>query len=55
VAWLVARNTSLPKVQQRLGHESIQTTIDVYGGLLDYTDDQVNMVVDELFTPVTSI
>ena len=52
VAWLVAGNTPLPKIQQRLGHESIQTTIDVYGGLLSYTDDQVDTVVESMFTPV---
>jgi integrase len=45
VAWLVVANTPLPKIQQRLGHESIQTTIDVYGGLLRATDDQVDDAV----------
>jgi integrase len=52
VAWLVANNTPLPKIQQRLGHESIQTTIDVYGGLLDYTDEQVDAAVEAMFSPV---
>ncbi|WP_019874485.1 site-specific integrase [Sporichthya polymorpha] len=49
VAWLIAGGTPLPKIQQRLGHESIQTTIDVYGGLLADTDDQVDAVVGSAF------
>lgn len=49
VAWLIAGGTPLPKIQQRLGHESIQTTIDVYGGLLADTDDQVDAVVASTF------
>jgi integrase len=52
VAWLIAANTPLPKIQQRLGHESIQTTIDVYGGLLHYTDEQVDAAVEAMFIPV---
>lgn len=31
VAWLILRGVPLPVIQQQLGHESIQTTIDVYG------------------------
>ncbi|MGQ0846409.1 MAG: tyrosine-type recombinase/integrase [Sporichthyaceae bacterium] len=52
VAWLIAAGTPLPKIQQRLGHESIKTTIDVYGGLLATTDDQVDSAVDDLLGPV---
>ncbi len=48
VAWLIAAGTPLPKIQQRLGHESIKTTIDVYGGLLAATDDQVDAAIDAL-------
>jgi integrase len=33
-AWLISANVPLPVIQQRLGHESIQITVDVYGGLL---------------------
>jgi integrase len=51
VAWLIAGNTPLPKIQQRLGHESIQTTIDVYGGLLHYTDEQVDAAIEAILTP----
>jgi integrase len=31
VGWLIQANVPLPVIQQLLGHESIQTTIDVYG------------------------
>lgn len=54
VAWLIAGGTPLPKIQARLGHESIQTTIDVYGGLLAATDDQLDAVVSAAFTPVAA-
>jgi integrase len=37
-AWLISAGVPLPKIQERLGHESITTTIDVYGGLTDQTD-----------------
>ncbi len=33
-AWLIARGTSLPVIQARLGHEKITTTIDTYGHLV---------------------
>ena len=33
VAWLMAQGVSLPVIRQRLGHESINTTISVYGHL----------------------
>ena len=33
-SWLIADGTPLPFIQARLGHESIQTTINVYGHLL---------------------
>jgi len=32
-AWLIAQGVSLPTIQDRLGHESITTTIDRYGHL----------------------
>jgi integrase len=33
VAWLIARGVPLPAIQYQLGHESVQTTIGVYGHL----------------------
>lgn len=41
VAWLIAAGVSLPKIQHRLGHESITTTIDRYGHLLPSDDADV--------------
>jgi len=32
-SWLIAQNVPLPVIQNRLGHESITTTIDTYGHL----------------------
>lgn len=32
-SWLIAGNVPLPVIQRRLGHESITTTIDLYGHL----------------------
>lgn len=32
-SWLIAAGVPLPVIQARLGHESIQTTVDVYGHL----------------------
>lgn len=32
-SWLIAAGVPLPVIQQRLGHESIQTTVNVYGHL----------------------
>jgi integrase len=40
-AWLIAAGVPLPVIQARLGHESIQTTIDVYGHLMPETQKQV--------------
>ncbi|MFH8747490.1 tyrosine-type recombinase/integrase [Streptomyces rimosus] len=33
--WLIADKVRLPVIQGRLGHESITTTVDRYGHLLD--------------------
>jgi integrase len=51
---LISANVPLPVIQQRLGHESIQTTIDVYGGLLNHTNDHVDGIVDAMLTPLDS-
>lgn len=38
VVWLLADGESLPVISTRLGHASIQITMDRYGGLLDLHD-----------------
>lgn len=38
-SWLIADGIPLPVIQRRLGHESIQTTVDVYGHLDRESDE----------------
>jgi integrase len=45
VAWLIARSVPLPAIQVRLGHESIQTTVDRYGHLVREMDSVVTAAV----------
>ncbi len=45
-AWLISAGVPLPEIQRRLGHESIQTTVDVYGGLLEQAGDLADTAVD---------
>jgi integrase len=45
-AWLISAGVPLPEIQRRLGHESIQTTVDVYGHLLDYAGDLADATID---------
>lgn len=45
-AWLIARKVPLPAIQARLGHESITTTVDTYGHLLDALDEEVMAAVE---------
>jgi integrase len=46
VAWLVAGQVPLPHIQQKLGHESITTTIDTYGHLLAQGHEAADAAVD---------
>lgn len=39
VAVLVASGAQMPEIQRRIGHESIKTTIDVYGGMIGGLSD----------------
>ncbi|MDJ1130592.1 tyrosine-type recombinase/integrase [Streptomyces iconiensis] len=45
-SWLIAGKVPLPVIQGRLGHESITTTVDRYGHLLDSADDDVVAAVE---------
>ena len=36
----------LPVIQKRLGHKSIQITVDVYGGLLFQTHEIADLAID---------
>ncbi|MBH1932926.1 site-specific integrase [Streptomyces sp. AV19] len=51
VAWLIARHIALPKIQARLGHESISTTVDRYGHLLEVLDDELSEVIEDMMAP----
>ncbi|MEU1276511.1 tyrosine-type recombinase/integrase, partial [Streptomyces sp. NPDC005799] len=46
VAWLIAKKIPLPAIQARLGHESIQTTVDRYGHLVRELDDEITAAVE---------
>ncbi|MET8690499.1 site-specific integrase [Streptomyces sp. NPDC004732] len=50
-SWLIAAKVPLPAIQGRLGHESITTTVDRYGHLLDALDDEVVAAVDWAMNP----
>ncbi|MQS99333.1 site-specific integrase [Streptomyces jumonjinensis] len=54
-AWLIAAKVPLPAIQARLGHESITTTIDVYGHLLDALDDEVVAAVEWAMDPMAPL
>jgi len=42
VAVLAAAGVQMPEIQRRIGHDSIQTTINVYGGMIgDLSDDSL--------------
>jgi integrase len=45
-AWLISAAVPLPVIQQRLGHKSIQITVDVYGGLLAQTHEIADQAVE---------
>jgi integrase len=45
-AWLISAGVPLPVIQKRLGHKSIQITVDVYGGLLFQTHEIADMAIE---------
>ncbi len=50
-SWLIAAKVPLPAIQARLGHESITTTVDRYGHLLDALDAEVIAAVEWAMNP----
>jgi integrase len=44
-SWLIADGIPLPEIQRRLGHESIQITVDTYGHLLPQGGEQVKAAI----------
>lgn len=52
VGLAIASGASLAEIQKRIGHESIQTTIDVYGGQIDgIRDDTLDKMAELLRGP----
>lgn len=51
VAVCHAAGLSLPEIQRRIGHESIQTTINVYGRMIDGMSDESASKLDALLRP----
>ena len=45
-SWLIAEGVDMVSVQRRLGHESIQTTVDRYTHLATESDDRINAALD---------
>ncbi|MGW2937927.1 tyrosine-type recombinase/integrase [Streptomyces sp. NPDC001156] len=46
VSWLIAERIPLPAIQARLGHESITTTVDRYGHLVQALDGEIRAAVE---------
>jgi integrase len=49
-----AAGMTLPEIQRRVGHKSIQTTIDVYGQLIDGMTDESADKLDAMLMPAGS-
>ncbi|NDZ77034.1 site-specific integrase [Streptomyces sp. SID10853] len=54
-SWLIAAKVPLPAIQVRLGHESITTTVDRYGHLLDALDDEVMAAIEWAMDPTAPL
>ncbi|MGK5529324.1 tyrosine-type recombinase/integrase [Streptomyces sp. URMC 129] len=55
VAWLIAGHIPLPAIQARLGHESIQTTVDRYGHLLRQMDEEITAALTAAMAPPAAV
>lgn len=54
-SWLIAAGVPLPYIQARLGHESIQTTANVYGHLVPDAHKQMSAVIGQTMSGVRSL
>lgn len=54
VAWLIAQRIPLPAIQARLGHESITTTVDRYGHLVQALDGEMRAAVEAVMGASTA-
>ena len=54
-SWLIAANVPLPVIQRRLGHESIQTTVDTYGHLVAESHEAVDAAISAALAPTLSL
>ncbi|MFG2679242.1 tyrosine-type recombinase/integrase [Streptomyces sp. NPDC048392] len=50
VAWLIGKRIPLPAIQARLGHESIQTTVDRYGHLVRELDTEIIAALEDVMS-----
>lgn len=55
VALCHAAGLTMPEIQRRIGHESIQTTIDVYGKMIDGMSDESADRLDALLRPANVV
>lgn len=51
-SWLISRGIPLPYIQARLGHESITTTVNVYGHLVADAHDQMASAIASTLSAV---
>jgi integrase len=51
-SWLISRGIPLPYIQARLGHESITTTVNVYGHLVADAHDQMASAIADTLSKV---
>lgn len=54
VAVCIKAGLSLPEIQRRLGHEDIQTTINIYGRMIDEMSDSAADTLGALLTPAAA-